>query len=179
MKGTICQSIITAFFPIFFKSESIKIIWSGNSANFKALIMSCDFMLRHSSPYTNLLFFAQLLTFKYTRWLLHYTKNTLSSLCTSLHKLEQKDRAKIFAETISWSTMLKPARLKKNTVEIFGANQKQWKQKRANHVLQRILWMVISSLVPRLLLHKMDKDGGFGKISERQFFQVWSCLQYK
>ena len=31
--------------------------------------------------------------------LLHYTKNSLSSPCTSLHKHEQKDRTKTLAES--------------------------------------------------------------------------------
>ena len=42
--------------------------------------------------------------------LLHYTKNSLSSPCTSLHKHEQKDRTKTLPslQTISILTLLKP-----------------------------------------------------------------------
>ena len=39
--------------------------------------------------------------------LLHYTKNSLSSLCTSLHKHEQKDRTKTCLQTISRLTLVK------------------------------------------------------------------------
>ena len=98
------------------RSSSIE-IWSGNSATFKAPIMSCVLMLRRSSPCTNLLFFAY--------WYLNNTVERLNpnaaigfigfshrAPCTKLHKVKQKDRKKTLAEF--------PGHILNDYVAIFG-----------------------------------------------------------
>ena len=70
---------------------------------FQSVYNELRYYVESASPCTNLLKFCLLIFQQYgwviqqgypIGWLLHYAKNSLSSPCTSLHKLEQKHKTK-------------------------------------------------------------------------------------